>query len=170
MNHPTFPKDSPPSAVQLLGSAAVRARMLQLTPGSTFAAAASKSDMHLPPTVGIQWLDASLRDMVSRLAASSGTAAPSQFGPRAIPGSDIGLPDRDKEEIECGEGVELHQCPIRSASPSLPPPPPRPRVEFTAEQAQKINCIPLQWKGIPLQWDHQTAIRLQSDSNQTAIR
>ena len=69
--HVAFWEEDPSTSLQLLGSAAVRARMLQLTPGASFAAHAAHADMYLPPTTGEAALDASLRDMV-RLASATG--------------------------------------------------------------------------------------------------
>ena len=70
--HVAFWEEDPSTSLQLLGSAAVRARMLQLTPGASFAAHAAHADMYLPPTTGEAALDASLRDMRIRLASTTG--------------------------------------------------------------------------------------------------
>ena len=64
------------TSLQLVGLAAVRARMLQLTPGAPYAAAAARADAYLPPTLGTAALDASAAAMQARLRSPSAQAAP----------------------------------------------------------------------------------------------
>ena len=62
-----FLEEDPTVSLQLVGASAVRARMLQLTPGASYAAAAAAADMFLPSTFGSAALDATARDMQPRL-------------------------------------------------------------------------------------------------------
>ena len=77
-------EEDPSASLQLLGSAAVRGRMLQLTPGAAFAAAAARADMQLPPTLGTSDLDASARDMRERLRVVARLAAGAAGGGAAV--------------------------------------------------------------------------------------
>jgi len=66
-----FYEEDPSASIQLIGTASVRGRMLQLTPGDAFAHLAAESDVYLPSTLGDVALDASARDMRARLARAA---------------------------------------------------------------------------------------------------
>ena len=61
--HVSFFEEDLSTSMQLVGAAAVRGRMLQLVPGETFVAAAARSVMYLPPTLGDAALDGSAARM-----------------------------------------------------------------------------------------------------------
>ena len=69
-----FYEEDPSASIQLIGTASVRGRMLQLTPGDAFSHLAAQSDIYLPETLGDAALDASARDMRQRLARAAGIA------------------------------------------------------------------------------------------------
>ena len=61
--HVSFFEEDLSTSMQLVGAAAVRGRMLQLVPGETFVAAAARSVMYLPPTLGDAAFDGSAARM-----------------------------------------------------------------------------------------------------------
>ena len=82
--HVALFEEDPMASLQLVGTAAVRARMLQLTPGAAFAARAASAEMFVPPTLGKADLDASARHMRARLRRAAGIHGPPP-GPPAHP-------------------------------------------------------------------------------------
>ena len=103
------------ASIQLLGTAAVRSRMLQLTPGAEFAPSASRADMYLPPTFGDAEIDASARAMRRRLAAFVAV----QAGGGDVDGSET-VAAGPSHAATPGTGDETTDADVMGAIPSEP--------------------------------------------------